>query len=50
MRRGLNVPAADLAASDEAWQAEGLDSRSRAVREAMLAYVESHTTLENASG
>lgn len=50
MRTSLNVPDDVLAAFDETWQAEGLDSRSRAVREAMREYVESHNELEAAEG
>jgi CopG family nickel-responsive transcriptional regulator len=50
MRTSLNVPDDLLAAFDETWQAEGLDSRSRAVREAMREYVERHDTLEATAG
>ncbi|WP_132058812.1 CopG family ribbon-helix-helix protein [Halorussus amylolyticus] len=50
MRTSLNVPDDVLAAFDETWRAEGLDSRSRAVREAMREYVESHDELEAATG
>lgn len=50
MRTSLNVPEDVLSAFDETWQAEGLDSRSRAVREAMQEYVESHAELEAAEG
>jgi CopG family nickel-responsive transcriptional regulator len=50
MRTSLNVPDDVLDAFDETWQAEGLDSRSRAVREAMREYVESHAELESAAG
>ncbi|MFC7078818.1 CopG family ribbon-helix-helix protein [Halorussus caseinilyticus] len=50
MRTSLNVPDEVLAAFDETWQAEGLDSRSRAIREAMREYVESHAELEAAEG
>lgn len=50
MRTSLNVPDDLLAAFDETWQAEGIDSRSRAVREAMQEYVERHATLEDATG
>ena len=50
MRTSLNVPDELLAAFDETWEAEGLDSRSRAVREAMQEYVERHTRLEDAEG
>jgi CopG family nickel-responsive transcriptional regulator len=50
MRTSLNVPDDVLDAFDETWRAEGLDSRSRAVREAMREYVESHSKLEAAEG
>lgn len=50
MRTSLNVPESILDAFDETWQAEGLDSRSRAVREAMREYVESHAELEATEG
>ncbi len=50
MRTSLNVPDEVLAAFDETWQAQGLDSRSRAVREAMREYVESHAELESTEG
>ncbi len=50
MRTSLNVPEDVLGEFDEAWQAEGLDSRSRAIREAMAEYVESHTDLERLAG
>ena len=50
MRTSLNVPNDVLDAFDETWQAQGLDSRSRAVREAMAEYVESHNELESAEG
>ena len=50
MRTSLNVPEDVLAAFDETWQAEGYDSRSRAIREAMLEYVEGHNELEGLEG
>jgi CopG family nickel-responsive transcriptional regulator len=50
MRTSLNVPEDILDEFDETWQAEGLSSRSRAIREAMAEYVESHTSLEGAEG
>lgn len=50
MRTSLNVPDDVLAEFDAVWESEGLDSRSRAIREAMLEYVESHTRLEEAEG
>ncbi|WP_207589043.1 ribbon-helix-helix protein, CopG family [Halomontanus rarus] len=50
MRTSLNVPEAMLEEFDHTWQAEGIDSRSRALREAIQEYVESHHRLEQASG
>lgn len=50
MRTSLNAPDDVLEAFDETWQAQGLDSRSRAIREAMREYVESHSDLEAAAG
>jgi CopG family nickel-responsive transcriptional regulator len=50
MRTSLNVPDDVLAAFDDVWQTQGLESRSRAVREAMQEYVESHNRLEAATG
>lgn len=50
MRTSLNVPDEMLAEFDRTWQSEGLESRSRALREAIQEYVESHHRLEQASG
>ena len=50
MRTSFNIPEALLEEFDETWEAEGLDSRSRAVREAMYEYIETHTRLEEVSG
>jgi CopG family nickel-responsive transcriptional regulator len=50
MRTSLNVPDDLLSEFDEVWQAEGLASRSRAVRQAMEAYIRSHAELESATG
>jgi len=50
MRTSFNIPDELLEAFDETWQAEGFDSRSRAVREAMQEYIEAHTDLETVSG
>ncbi|MFC6904883.1 CopG family ribbon-helix-helix protein [Halalkalicoccus tibetensis] len=50
MRTSLNVPEEVLEEFDRTWQAEGLGSRSRAIREAMAEYVESHTELEGMEG
>lgn len=50
MRTSLSIPDNVLASFDETWEKEGLSSRSRAVREAMQEYIESHSTLEEAEG
>lgn len=50
MRTSLAVPEDVLEEFDATWRAEGLDSRSRAVREAMAEYVERHRTLETVEG
>ncbi|WP_273838274.1 ribbon-helix-helix protein, CopG family [Halococcus sp. PRR34] len=39
---GLNVPQEVLDEFDETWQNEGLESRSRAVREAIQEYIDAH--------
>lgn len=50
MRTSLNVPADVIESFDETWRAEGLESRSRAVREAMHEYIEAHAHLETVTG
>jgi CopG family nickel-responsive transcriptional regulator len=50
MRTSFNIPDATLDAFDRVWQEEGLDNRSRAVREAMLEYIEAHARLEDTTG
>lgn len=50
MRTSFNIPDEMLSEFDETWEAEGLDSRSRAVREAMEEYIEAHTRLDELSG
>ncbi|WP_458207559.1 CopG family ribbon-helix-helix protein [Haladaptatus sp. NG-SE-30] len=50
MRTSLSVPDDVLSAFDETWQAQGLESRSRAVREAMSEYTEAHSQFEDVSG
>ena len=50
MRTSLNVPDGALAEFDAVSEAEGFESRSRAVREAMAEYVERHSRLEEATG
>ncbi|WP_049983374.1 CopG family ribbon-helix-helix protein [Halorubrum sp. BV1] len=46
MRTSFNIPDAVVDEFDQVWQDEGIDNRSRAVREAMQEYIESHTRLE----
>jgi len=50
MRTSLNIPDELLDEFDDTWQSEGLDSRSRGVREAMQEYIEAHTRLEDIEG
>lgn len=50
MRTSLNVPQEVLDAFDETWKSEGMESRSRAAREAMQEYIERHTRLEEGEG
>lgn len=50
MRTSFNIPDDLLTQFDHTWEHEGFDSRSRAVREAMNEYIESHTKLEEVSG
>lgn len=50
MRTSFNIPEEHLRAFDEVWQAEGFNSRSRAVREAMQEYVEAHQDLDDMTG
>jgi len=50
VRTSFSIPDEVVASFDRVWQEQGLDSRSRAVREAMQEYVEAHTRLEDRSG
>lgn len=50
MRTSLHIPDELVAEFDETWETEGLDSRSRGVREAMQEYVEAHAYLEDIDG
>jgi CopG family nickel-responsive transcriptional regulator len=50
MRTSVTVPDEVVAEFDRVWQEQGLDSRSRAVREAMQEYVESHSRLADTDG
>jgi CopG family nickel-responsive transcriptional regulator len=50
MRTSFNIPDDVVAEFDRVWQEQRLESRSRAVREAMLEYVEAHSRLEGTTG
>ncbi|SIR68798.1 CopG family transcriptional regulator, nickel-responsive regulator [Haladaptatus litoreus] len=50
MRTSLNIPQEVLDSFDETWEAEDMESRSRAVREAMQEYIERHTQFEDIEG
>jgi len=50
MRTSFNIPDDVVDEFDRVWQDEGLENRSRAVREAMLEYIELHSRLEDTSG
>ena len=50
MRTSLNIPQEILESFDATWQDEGLESRSRAVREAIHEYIERHADLEGLEG
>jgi CopG family nickel-responsive transcriptional regulator len=50
MRTSFNIPDEVVAEFDRVWRDEGIDNRSRAVREAMLEFIETHSRLEDTSG
>ncbi len=50
MRTSFNIPDDLLAEFDHVCEEQGLESRSRAVREAMQEYIEAHSRLEAATG
>lgn len=50
MRTSLNIPQDELDTFDSIWKTEGLESRSRAVREALHEYIERHTQIEQIDG
>jgi CopG family nickel-responsive transcriptional regulator len=50
VRTSFSIPDETVEEFDRVWQAEGLDSRSRGVREAMQEYIESHSRLEEMTG
>ncbi|WP_136591296.1 CopG family ribbon-helix-helix protein [Salinigranum halophilum] len=50
MRTSFNIPDELVDEFDRVWQDEGIDNRSRAVREAMQEYIEAHSRLEQLTG
>lgn len=50
MRTSFNIPDNVIDEFDRVWGEEGLENRSRAVREVMLEYIESHSRLEETTG
>lgn len=50
MRTSVNIPDELLSTFDETWQAQELNSRSRAVRAAIREYVTRHTELSDLDG
>jgi CopG family nickel-responsive transcriptional regulator len=50
MRTSFNIPDETLEEFDRVWNEQGIENRSRAVREAMLEYIESHSRLESTTG
>ncbi|AZH25061.1 CopG family ribbon-helix-helix protein [Haloplanus aerogenes] len=50
MRTSFNIPDDLVDEFDRVWHEQGLENRSRAVREAMQEYIESHSRLEATSG
>lgn len=50
MRTSFNIPDETVEEFDRVWENEGLDNRSRAVREAIQEYIESHSRLEDMTG
>jgi len=50
MRTSFNIPDGIVEEFDRTWREEGIDNRSRAVREAMQEYIESHAHLKEMTG
>ena len=50
MHTSSNIPDEVVAEFDRVWQDEGIENRSRAVREAMLEYIGAYSRLEGRSG
>lgn len=50
MRTSCNIPDEVVEEFDRVWQDEGIVNRSRAVRKAMLEFIETHSRLEDTTG
>ncbi|KTG10354.1 CopG family transcriptional regulator [Haloprofundus marisrubri] len=50
MRTSFSIPDDVVEEFDRVWHEQELESRSRAVREAMLEYIEAHSRLEETTG
>jgi CopG family nickel-responsive transcriptional regulator len=50
MRTSFNIPEDVVEEFDRVWKEEGMENRSRAVREAMMEYIEAHSKLEETAG
>ncbi|WP_226005231.1 CopG family ribbon-helix-helix protein [Natrinema salinisoli] len=50
MRTSFNIPDEIVEEFDRVWADEGIENRSRAVREAMSEYIEAHSRLEERAG
>ncbi|MFC7138468.1 CopG family ribbon-helix-helix protein [Halosimplex aquaticum] len=50
MRTSFNIPDEVVEEFDRVWQEQEIENRSRAVREAMLEYIEAHSRLEETAG
>jgi CopG family transcriptional regulator, nickel-responsive regulator len=50
VRTSFNIPDEVVEEFDRVWHEQEIENRSRAVREAMLEYIESHSRLEETSG
>ena len=50
MRTSFNIPDDVVEEFDSVWKEEGIENRSRAVREAMMEYIEAHSKLEETTG
>jgi len=50
MRTSFIIPDEVVEEFDDVWRTQGIDNRSRAVREAMQEYIEAHARLDSTTG